>query len=74
MDVDGSTTEVMVDMTPQQRAVETFVGGKVTFLGQWEPLEVFLLIRREDEAEAVRFLTSSITSTGGDADEYGETA
>ena len=45
---DGTAAEVELDMTPKKEAVKEALGGAVTFLGQWEPLGVFLLVRRED--------------------------
>jgi len=45
---DGAVSEVSIDMTPKKQAVNETLGGEVTFLGQWEPLGVFLLVRRED--------------------------
>ena len=48
MDHKGETTEVALDMTPALRQVhEALGGGEVTFLGQWEPLGVFLVARRD---------------------------
>ena len=46
---DGVAKEVKLDMTPKKEEVSGALGGSVTFLGQWEPLGVFLLVRREDE-------------------------
>ena len=51
MNPDGSTEEIDLDMTPSQRKVhEALGGGEVTFLGQWEPLGVFLVARRDADA------------------------
>ncbi|KAJ1447557.1 hypothetical protein M885DRAFT_542400 [Pelagophyceae sp. CCMP2097] len=52
VDAAGSASEVSVDMTPQANAPAKVLGGAVTFLGEWAPLQVFVLVRREDEAEA----------------------
>ncbi|CAH0372946.1 unnamed protein product [Pelagomonas calceolata] len=56
MNPDGSTEEIDLDMTPSQRKVhEALGGGEVTFLGQWEPLGVFLVARRDADEETETF-------------------
>ncbi len=56
MNPDGSTEEIDLDMTPSQRKVhEALGGGEVTFLGQWEPLGVFLVARRDADETTETF-------------------
>ena len=41
-------------MTPKAQAVQKALGGGVTFLGQWEPLGVFLVAKRDDAGPGPR--------------------
>lgn len=47
---DGSREEISLDMTPSVRAVQEVLGGEVTFLGQYEDIQVILLINRTQTA------------------------
>lgn len=44
---DGSIEAVDVDMTPSQRRCQELLGGELTFLGQWEDLQVVLLASKD---------------------------
>ena len=41
---DGTTEECLIDMSPRKKLVQQKLGGQITFLGQWEDLEVILII------------------------------
>jgi hypothetical protein len=37
--------EVEVNMSPKEQKTQEILGGAATFLGQWEDLEVILMVR-----------------------------
>ena len=43
---DGSMSEMEVDMTPRLRKVQHVLNGEVTFIGQWERIEVILVVNK----------------------------
>mmetsp|Transcript_19124 Transcript_19124/g.23549 ORF Transcript_19124/g.23549 Transcript_19124/m.23549 type:complete len:499 (+) Transcript_19124:23-1519(+) len=45
--VDGDAKEVIVDMTPSKQEVSKLLGGALTFLGQYEPLGVLVVVVRD---------------------------
>ena len=47
---DGSCSEVTLDMTPAVKSTQDLLGGDVTFLGQYDDLQVILLINRTQTA------------------------
>jgi hypothetical protein len=47
---DGSEEEMDVDMTPSLGKCQEILGGALTFLGQWEDLQVVILISKPDPA------------------------
>ena len=45
----GTSVEVSVDMTPSLKKLPELLGGDVTFLGQFESIQVVLLVKRDQE-------------------------
>lgn len=50
----GECEEVILDMSPKLQLVAKELGGRVGFLGQWESLEVVLVIRGDQTDENVQ--------------------
>lgn len=48
---DGQTEEIIIDMTPRLKETQKILGGDVTFLGQWEEMEVILMINRNQSKD-----------------------
>lgn len=48
---DGRTEELDVDMTPSLRSCQKILGGELTFLGQWEDLQVILLVSKDQSGD-----------------------
>lgn len=42
----GQTEELQVNMSPRLQQTQQLLGGSATFLGQWEQLEVILMVSR----------------------------
>ena len=49
---DGSIEALDVDMTPSLGKCQEVLGGELTFLGQWEDLQVILLISKEQTSKS----------------------
>jgi Family of unknown function (DUF5880) len=50
----GECEEVVIDMSPKLQLVAKQLGGRVGFLGQWESLEVVLVIRGDQTDENIQ--------------------
>jgi Family of unknown function (DUF5880) len=50
----GECEEVILDMSPKLQLVAKQLGGRISFLGQWESLEVVLVIRGDQTDENVQ--------------------
>jgi Family of unknown function (DUF5880) len=50
----GECEEVILDMSPKLQLVAKQLGGRVGFLGQWESLEVVLVIRGDQTDENIQ--------------------
>jgi hypothetical protein len=50
----GECEEVIIDMSPKLQLVAKQLGGRVGFLGQWESLEVVLVIRGDQTDENIQ--------------------
>ena len=49
----GESEQLVLDMTPKLQLVAREIGGSVGFLGQWETLEVVLIMRNNQDDETV---------------------
>ena len=49
----GAMEEIFLDFSPKERNVEKTLGGPVTFLGQWEDIEVIIVERKDQDDESL---------------------
>jgi hypothetical protein len=69
---DGSREEVSLDMTPSARAAQEILGGEVTFLGQYEDLQVILIINRQQTGSEAELNTHKLQPPFHTAEVYGD--
>ena len=68
----GSTEELVLDMSPKLQLVAKELGGSVGFLGQWETLEVVLVIRADQDDEKVAISSHKLQPPFHDASVRGD--
>ena len=51
---DGTEEEIEVDMTPSLRRCQEILGGELTFLGQWEDLQVVILVSKDQSGKGIK--------------------
>ncbi|CAM9094032.1 unnamed protein product, partial [Ectocarpus fasciculatus] len=51
---DGTEEEIEVDMTPSLRRCQEILGGELTFLGQWEDLQVVILVSKDQSGKGAK--------------------
>ena len=71
---DGSEEELSLDMTPSKKMTQETLGGQITFMGQWEDMEVILVINKaaQEEASAAKRNLHKLQPPFHDADVYGD--
>lgn len=69
---DGSQEEVSLDMTPSARAAQEILGGEVTFLGQYEDLQVILIINRQQLGSQSEINKHTLQPPFHNAEVYGD--
>ena len=69
---DGSMEEIVLDMSPKLQLVAKEIGGSVGFLGQWEMLEVVLVIRGDQDDEKVAINSHKLQPPFHDASVRGD--
>jgi Family of unknown function (DUF5880) len=68
----GSIEELVLDMSPKLQLVAKELGGSVGFLGQWEMLEVVLVIRADQDDEKVAISSQKLQPPFHDASVRGD--
>lgn len=69
--VDGSCEEFSIDMSPRLKKTQAKLGGEITFLGQWEDLEVILLIRKDQTGKKMKLNKHKLQPPFHNAEVYG---
>lgn len=63
----GESEELVLDMSPKLQLVSKEIGGPVGFLGQWETLEVVLIMRNNQDDEDLPLNTHTLQPPFHDA-------
>jgi len=71
---DGSEQELTLDMTPRLKKTQETLGGQITFMGQWEDMEVILVINAEaqEEEDTAKLNKHKLQPPFHDAEVYGD--
>jgi hypothetical protein len=71
---DGSEKELTLDMTPRLKKTQETLGGQITFMGQWEDMEVILVINAEaqEEEDVAKLNKHKLQPPFHDAQVYGD--
>jgi hypothetical protein len=69
----GEMEEKSIDMTPKKDLVKQEIGGRpITFLGQWQMLDVVIVINAEQDSEDVPTNTHKLQPPFNDAEVKGD--
>lgn len=68
----GVIEELVLDMSPKLQLVAKELGSSVGFLGQWETLEVVLVIRADQDDEKIAISTQKLQPPFHDASVRGD--